>query len=409
MPTPHLPSPLLLTLLLLAACGDVSVPQAPAAEICQALDLCSDERPSEPRFDLLEVLVPSPRLPPTIAPALSNNNVDIAWFADRLFVAFRTASHHHPRADARICVVSTADRASWTDEGCFDLPDDQREPQLVVAGSELLLYISRVAASPVNFQPRGVVFAVRQSEGRWSTPAPLLEPDLLVWRIKPLNGALHLLGYTGVGGVLDTAGADVLWLRSADGRDWAPATAQAAVLHGGVSETDLDLLADGSLVAVSRNDGGDETGFGSKICTAPAGDRGSWQCRHDPRKFDSPLVFRHGERVYLIGRRHMTATGNFDLGYHWLPRLVQQGIYEASYWTKPKRCSLWEVLPATREVRLVLDLPSRGDTCFAEMLPLDPHHYLLFNYTSPLDGGDPSWREGQNGPTQIYYGVLSLP
>ena len=57
----------------------------------------------------------------------------------------------------------------------------------------------------------------------------------------------------------------------------------------------------------------------------------------------------------------------------------------------------------------MLDLPSRGDTCFASILPLNPYNYLVFNYTSPLEGDDVSWVDGQSGPTLIYTLVLTMP
>ena len=59
----------------------------------------------------------------------------------------------------------------------------------------------------------------------------------------------------------------------------------------------------------------------------------------------------------------------------------------------------------------IADLPSRGDTCFASVLaPADGRGpFELYNYTSPLDGPDVAWQEGQNGPTVIYRMTVSLP
>lgn len=193
---------------------------------------------------------------------------------------------------------------------------------------------------------------------------------------------------------------------------FADATSSGRVmLEGSGSETDAVMLDDGSLVAVSRNETGDKDGhFGMKICTAPAGDLGHWTCKDDRKKYDSPLVFKHGSHVYLVGRRNMTDDGYYDLDHDWLlTNTAKQAAYIAVYWNKPKRCALWEIDPKTRDVSHVLDLPTRGDTCFAEVLPLDDDEMLLFDYTSPPDGPDYSWREGQNNPTEIYYGVLKLP
>ena len=41
---------------------------------------------------------------------------------------------------------------------------------------------------------------------------------------------------------------------------------------------------------------------------AKKGELGTWTCAHDPKKYDSPLVFVQDDTVYLIGRRNLTET-----------------------------------------------------------------------------------------------------
>jgi hypothetical protein len=79
---------------------------------------------------------------------------------------------------------------------------------------------------------------------------------------------------------------------------------------------------------------------------------------------------------------------------------------EWAYWNAPKRCSLWRIDPETRTVSFVLDLPSRGDTCFASVEPIDDQAVLLYNYSSPIDRQDWSWVQGQQRPTHIYRMIL---
>ena len=51
----------------------------------------------------------------------------------------------------------------------------------------------------------------------------------------------------------------------------------------------------------------------------------------------------------------------------------------------------------------VLDLPGRGDTCFASVVPVSDRLWQVYNYSSPLEGDeDPTWFTGQHGPTRIY-------
>lgn len=356
-------------------------------------------------------VAPSPGIASTVALGDSNNNLSARFFERRLFVAFRTASHHHPRADARVVVLSTGDLTTWRDEGAVATGNDLREPILVEHGGRLRLYFTEVEPARTNFRPLGVQMMEREGEGVWSSPRLVLPTSTLMWRAKALDGGgLSATGYR-IEGALDATNVDLLWLRSADGIAWSPFVPSKPVMHvGGWSESDVAFLDDGSVVAVVRNEGGDDDGFGSKICRAEAHALGDWTCAHDPRKFDSPLLFRHGSRVVLAARRNVTDTGHYDLGWSSLvPRAARYARYLADYWTKPKRCALWEVDPRALTVRHELDLPSRGDTCFPDVLRLSPQHYLVLDYTSPLDGEDLSWREGQNGPTRIHMMPLTLP
>ena len=128
---------------------------------------------------------------------------------------------------------------------------------------------------------------------------------------------------------------------------------------------------------------------------------------------------RHGEEVLLVGRRNLTETGNYDLDRDDLSAADQTLHYEVEYSFQPKRCSLWRVDPASRSVQWLLDLPSRGDTCFASVLEVGPGEYEIYNYTNRLDGEDcPSypgdcedypWIKGQGLPTIIYRVRLSMP
>ena len=71
-----------------------------------------------------------------------------------------------------------------------------------------------------------------------------------------------------------------------------------------------------------------------------------------------------GMQIYLIGRRNLTETGNYDLMQRDLSHVAQTTAYLGAYSQQRKRCSLWSVDPRELGVTLIEDLPSRGDTCF---------------------------------------------
>ena len=53
------------------------------------------------------------------------------------------------------------------------------------------------------------------------------------------------------------------------------------------------------------------TAAGARRFAGPSrGEPGDWRCRNDPRKFDSPLLFRHGDAIYLVARRHLRGDGS---------------------------------------------------------------------------------------------------
>ena len=223
-----------------------------------------------------------------------------------------------------------------------------------------------------------------------------------------MQGEATLIGYTGGEAIYDTDGLpaiEVKWMTSPDGLRWEGPT----VWTGGGSETDFAFEESGRLVAVIRNEAGDAEGFGSLICRADPSALHEWECAHDPRKYDSPLVFEHGGGIWLIGRRNLTDDGRFDLGREDLDHDEAFIAYSFAYWNEPKRCSLWRVDGDTLTVSWVLDLPSRGDTCFASILPAGPDSVDVYNYSSDPDGPDLTWIEGQGGETKIYRQRLTFP
>ena len=390
-----------------------SGPAAPVG-ICGVLSsLCGGMTVTEPTVGQAVQVAPSDGMPPEVVSQKAHNNLDVAWFEGRLWFAFRTGPNHFADTAVVMYVVSTTDLIAWRFEGEFALGTDVREPQLVGFDGELLLYFAVLGSNPLDFEPQGVKRTTYQSPGSWTTPQDVFEPGFVPWRIRSKDDRLEVLGYTGGENVYDVDGDPlrIAWLVSDDGQTWsARVPGQPVVLEGGGSETDLAELPDGSIVAVVRNEAGDATGFGSKICRAPAEALGDWECVADPRKYDSPLVFSEGGVVYLIARRNLTETGNYDLGETDKDPADRYLSYQGAYWEAPKRCSLWTVDPQALVVEHVLDLPSKGDTCFPEALRLEAGRWLVFNYTSPYDGDDePKWWEGQLAPTLIYYTVLSVP
>lgn len=389
-------------------------------------------------------VVPSPGLPAEAPVQTSNNNLDVVRFEGRVYLAWRTAPDHFASDKTQMVLASSADETTWKLERIFTAGTDLREPRFLVLGGKLFFYTSLLGTDPVKFEPKGIAYSQRGGGGSWTDLAPVLRtppdasPDAgagdagagdagagdagagnatpmtgyIAWRTKQERGRPFMSAYLGGEHIYQFDGLplDVELLTTDDGITWRGANpARPVVSRGGGSEMDFTLGDDGRLFAIVRNEAGDETGWGSKVCTAPAGDVSAWSCKHDPKKYDSPLVFWHDGEGYLVGRRNVSETGNYDLGTR-DPNPQQTTLaFQIDYRKHAKRCSLWRWVQGEDRIAYVLDLPSRGDTCFASKLDgATPTQIVLYNYSSDVDGADVSWAEGQIGPTYVYRHVLEL-
>jgi hypothetical protein len=366
-----------------------------------------------PTLGAPQMLVPFDKPPSGVITQNSNNNLDIVQVDGRYFLAFRTAPSHFASAKTVMYVVSSDDQQTWQFETKIELGTDVREPRFLSYAGKLRLYFAKLGMDPLKFEPQGTFIVEYESPGKWTAPVEWTDqPGFIPWRLKVIDGTAYMIGYVGGENIYEINGKPIYvqWMKSQDGLTWEPVVpGQPAVEEGGGSETDWTFLPDGGVIAVTRNEAGDATGWGSKICRAAANDWGNWHCMGDKKKYDSPLVFRNGDAVYLVGRRNVTETGNFDLERRELSTKDQAQFYLYEYSFQPKRCSLWKVDPDALSVSFLLDLPSFGDTCFPSALPVGTNQYDIYNYTSPLDGEDVDWIAGQGGLTSIYRIRLTLP
>lgn len=360
--------------------------------------------------------VPFTAPPAGVVTQLANNNLDVVSHDGRVFLAFRTAPSHFASPMTEMYVVSSTDQQQWTFETKIALGTDVREPRFLSFGGQLFLYFAVLGTDALAFEPQGAKVTQYQGPGQWTAPVDVFVDEFIPWRAKVMNDTPYVIGYTGGEAIYDMSGDPlaIYFLTTKDGLTLEPVVPdKPVVLEGGGSETDAVFQDDGSLIVIVRNEAGDGTGWGSKICKAEAGALGEWKCEHDPRKFDSPLVFRHEQRIFLIARRQLENDGNYDLGMRDLSPEDQTGKYLIEYSFSPKRCALWEVDPEALSVSFVLDLPSMGDTCFPGLLYAGEKRYTIYNYSSPLsaveEGEDWDWIVAQGRDTNIYRVDLTFP
>jgi hypothetical protein len=397
--------------LLMAACGaadDDTWPDVGAETACDATPADTFLGPQTPSLGPLARVVPSEGLPAELALQDANNNLDVLRHEGRWVLAFRTAPSHFASPEARLHVLSSEDGEAWVAEATFWQDTDLREPRLLSWDGRLLLLFAVLGRSVTDFEPQGMMASERRTDGSWTEPEWRYLPGFIPWRARVVDGRPELIGYVGGEEIYDVgeAAIEVHWLTTADGATWTPVVPDGpAVLVGGASEADIARLPDGARVLVARVEAYDGQGWGSRVCRAEPGER-AFTCVTDPRKYDSPVLFVHGGQPYLIGRRNLTETGHYDLHRDDLTPEDQWLEYELAYWGTPKRCALWSVDPDTLEVSWILDLPSRGDTCFPSVVEAGPGAFVVYNYSSDVEGPDLSWVKGQTRPTFIYRQTL---
>lgn len=358
-------------------------------------------------------VVPSAGLPPEVKVDRSNANLSVAYYRHRVFMVFRTAKWQIADDNSHLYVVSSAGQTHWRYEGQFTYNRDLREPRLLVFHRRLYLYFALLGSNAAAFEPGGTVVARWLAPNRWTKPRHILQPDFIPWDIAVHRGRAFMLGYTGGGGTFtpNPPPKYVYWLTSNDGYRWhAVNRAHPIVYTGQCGETSFAFRDNGSLVTACQTEEVDSLGWGAKVCTAPARATWRWTCRGDRRRLDSPFVFIDHGHVYVIARRQVAFNGEYDYLHHNLPDTdAQFAMYDAEYAATTKRCALWSIDSASRQFAPIVDVPGVGDTCYPSIIERRPHHYLVYNYTSPLDGSDPPWGTALTvGTTQIYRQTLTF-
>lgn len=358
-------------------------------------------------YSPLVQVVPGPGLPPQVKCLRSNNNLDLIQFDGRIFLAFRTAPTHFAGTKTHMYIVSTKDQKAWDYEAEVFMGTDMREPRLLAVNGKLMFYYFQAGKSMVSFTPQHIFAMERKGPGDWTKPKPVFDNGCVLWRSKTINGKAYLTTYCGEGEYTGgNSGIKISLLTTEDGYNFTPVNPKHQVISTGGSETDFEIDRNGDLYGVIRNEAGDGKNWNSKVCKAPASDLANWQCVDTTYKPDSPLVFKHGDDIYVIGRRSLD--GAFDKGDRWLPQSTQSLYYMARYWWTKKRTTLYKLDKASLKLEPVLDFPSKGDTSFAGLIQQDENHYLMYNYSSAPEGKDRVWMSGQLHKTFIYSTVITF-
>jgi len=277
-----------------------------------------------------------------------------------------------------------------------------RETLFYEVGGALFFTFFEGGTDSLAFEPRQMWRTERLGDGDWSALEPWGDEGEVPWEVQVRDGVAYLTSYFGEHYDLDAGSepVDVRFAASTDGRTWD----QRVVYSGGGSEAAFEFDGDGRLWADLRNEDGDDTGFGTLLCSAEPDALFDWDCPDvsDPERHDSGRMLVHRGRPWLLGRYDVG--GPYDEGRDDLTLQEERLEYLLNYSARPKRTALWSVDRTARTVNLAVELPSAGDTSFPSVVQLDEDRFLVANYTSPPDEPDISWLAGQlsDEGTRIY-------
>ena len=389
-----------------------------------------------PAINNVQWVVPGSGLPTEIKPQESNNCLAIHLYHDRLYMAFRSAPSHFASKKPVLYVMSSPDLGqTWTYENQVSMQTDIREPSFLVMNDQLILNFVELGSNPLTFTPQKVWQMIKTESAGWAAPqvAPDLPLEIMPWEVKERNGVAYMSSYIGSHySTSNDSKIDVYFKKSEDGIHWQDVNPAHPIMYeGGVSEVGYEFDAAGNFFAVTRNEDGDASGFGSHVVFGSADSIGSWEfpAKSNPFRFDSPHMFRHGDDIYLIARRSIKymdpsddtafVTWPYDNG---LSTAISIGLRRIANLTEysllPKRTALYKIDQKLRTVVWQKDLPSAGDTSFPSIVQLSADRFLIANYSNPIikEGITNTirwpWIEGQLSQThgtQIYLATLDFP
>lgn len=346
-------------------------------------------------------VVPGPGMPAGFIPQRSTNNVDLIRVDDTIFMAFRTAPTHFPSPDTYIYVMRSEDMGNtWQQESMFHMGVDLREPRFLYFDRTLFLYFFTGGNSPIRFKPDWIHVCRRRPDGSWTDPEKIFKPGYVVWRLREHDGTAWMSTYYGTDIYGKGSRGEIRLLRSSNGIDWEPISEQPQIERVGAEEAEFVFDEQGGIVALVRL----EVGGGALVCRAPSDRLDQWETRFTPYKVDSSLMFTCKGRYFVVGRRNVAGRSARVLNW---PEGIRNAWSMGFYSITRKRTCVYEIDPKTLELFPLFDLPSKGDTAFAGIAPLDDSgRYLLVNYSSPVDGPDWPWLAGQLFGSVLYGCVL---
>jgi hypothetical protein len=298
-------------------------------------------------------------------------------------------------------VLSSPDLKNWVLEKVWFFGKDVREPRWTTINDSLYLYSFTGSKHMFSFNPEDLLVTSSSGNGVWEEMASTTLKGYVPWRVREKDGLLYMSAYYGKDLYKQHHKGDLRLFISKNGRSWTPLTSHPQIDLPSAEEGEFIFDKNGDLYGTVRLES-----TGSLILKADRNNPGKWHYKMSKHKYDSALLFENEGDIYLVARRNLM--GELDRSKRWLGANVKRMVDLAKYSLSGKVTALFKLNKENLEIEHVMDFPSTGDNAFPALVRVDDQSFVLFNYSSDINGPYKIWLEGQLGKTYIYYTMLSF-
>jgi len=319
-----------------------------------------------------------------------NENTDLVRHDGVIYLVHRTAKSQVLGPNSSIWVYTSADEGkSFANVAVIPAPVDRdiRDPHFYEVGGEL--WLKALARLPVvstrDSDVDTVAMLSRSSDGKtWSDWEEMGPHTWSFWRIREKDGVYYNAAY-------EDGDKSVVLFSSQDGKTWTKGPVIYDVAADTPLETELTFMPSGKLLALVRMDGNDDELLGdvgrlrTKVCWSDP-PYSSFDCPQEieGERFDGPVSFFVGSRLFVSARRHIQGLGK-------------------------KRTALFELTGnldgGPIAVKQRGDFPSAGDTAYAGAVELSDGRWLTTYYSGDVEK-DEGWIFGMLNVTDVWRAVI---
>ncbi|MFT4969659.1 MAG: hypothetical protein ACI9O4_001408 [Chitinophagales bacterium] len=345
-----------------------------------------------------EQVIPSENLPEEVKIRDANNNLDLTSFHGKYYMAFRTAPSHFASKKTKLYILSSTDFTTWELEKEIYLESDLREPRFYQKDDRLFFMFFKGGTKMFKFEPQGIYncYLDYQSD-TWSDIKQVDIPlGYVPWRIIEHKEVFYLSTYDGINEYKIDVPSEFRLFSSTDGLIWETISTEPQITHErAIAEIELTFDEHDDIWGVARLEFD-----GSYIVHASKEDYSKFEFWHSPYKFDSPILFTHQGKHYLIARRNLDGPLVHKEGKH------KHNLVRYSF--KKKTTALYLLDTENKSIVHIKDFNSTGDCAFPGITKINDTDYFVLNYSSNIDKRKKPWITGQLGKTYIYKSKLTM-